>query len=252
MSTKQFISAEEHLAKLDVTEQQALDFILTNIDQPEKIYSAAFNNGVTNAMLSEITNFSTTVIGNYFEIAGFDSNELDQTSMLLNSDLGSLESLVDFNSNSGNLSNTSLSETVRSSLDNQNLIDFFFLEIFSFQTIDGIYDAEELGVGHLENVPATEESLESIFYGSLINMFSELDESELNLINKPSQNRNSEEFQMLLLDALDVSSLKGVRSDEELAQLVTAEAAKIIEAFFTGESILVGVLDHSFLGLATA
>jgi hypothetical protein len=95
MSRKQFISAEAHLAKFGVTVQQALDFIIANIDQPEVIYVTAREYGVTQAMLHEITDAPASVIDDYFTGAGFDPGRLDHTSILFNTDIGLLEDLVE-------------------------------------------------------------------------------------------------------------------------------------------------------------
>ena len=254
MSSKQFISAEEHLAKLGITVQQANDFIDANVGNPELLFSAARQNSVTNSMLNEITNIPTDIIGNYFTNAELDKNELDQTSSLINSDLGTLESLIDFNGNSGSLSNTSLSEAVKPQLNVPLSYSptFNFGQLKPFYSNDEIYDAEELGVGSLVNVPANNESVESIFFGSLIKMFSALDESELNQINSFPNNDNSVEYQLLLLGALNESPSVIAWSDEQLAELVVDEAVDIINNYWESGNILVGVLDHSFLGLATA
>ncbi len=250
MSSKQFISAEEHLAKLDVTEQQALDFILTNIDEPEVIYLAAFENGVTIAMLSEITNISTTVISDYFVAVDLQPEKLDYTSTLINFDLGSLEALVDFNDNVGILSNDSFRNTVRSLVNDPLDYDYSFKPVIpGLQDKDGIYDADELGVGHLTDVPATSENLESLFFGSLINMFNALDETELNQIKAFPADGNQEEFQALIIDALSESPENFSWTDEQLAESVSEYAAEIIEELWN-DSPLVGALDHSYLALA--
>lgn len=259
MSTKQFISAEEHLAKLGVTVQQAQDFIVENVGDPELLFNTARLNGVTSGMLSEIMNISTDIIQDYFTDADLPSIELDYTSLLINSDLGALEPLVNFNTNTGLLSNASLRETVQLLLespnpqmvDNPNRYDDFFGPAYSYSLNDGIYDAEELGVGHLKDVPATNESIESIFYGTLINLFSRLDETELNQINAFSEDSDPEEFQMLLIESLE-SPDTVIRSDSFLGGLVVQEAEDIINKFWEPGSDLVGVLDHSLLGIATA
>jgi len=253
MSRKQFISAEEHLAKLGVTVQQAFDFIVANVDKPEVIFSAARQYGVTNDMLSEITNATTIEIHDYFVNAGIDSIQLDWTSLLINSDLGSLEHLVDFNDNTGILSNASIREAVQPLIFLPDAYLFTWETIYDFAKNDGNYDAEELGVDHLIDVPATDESIESLFYGTLIKIFSALDQAELDEINVSREDGSSEEFQVLLLDALSESpSSTTVWTDEQLAELVTNEAVNVIDKFWTGEIEFVGVLDHSFLGLATA
>ncbi|WP_293005517.1 hypothetical protein [Nitrosomonas sp.] len=250
MSVKSFISAEAHLAKLGYSIKQANDFINANVGQAEIIFAAARENGVTTNMLNEISGHSTTVIREYFDVAGLNNKEVDYTSLLVNSDLGSLERLISFNERDGILSNSSLSDTVRSEINMPLNYDFTFVEYADFELNDGKYDAEELGVGHLVNVSATNESIESLFYGSIINIFSALDETELDQINTFPRNDDQEEFQLLILDALSESPTLIAWSEEELVDLVTSEAVNIIDKYW--ESNLVGVLDHSILGLATA
>ena len=250
MSTKQFISAEEHLAKLGVTVQQAQDFIIANVGLPEVIFAEAFNGGVTNSMLSEITNISTDIIGNYFTNANLDKNGLDQTSLLINSDLGAFESLVDFNNNSDILSTASLANDVQPLLIDPSLYDFVFGPVYVFQTSDGIYDSEELGVSHLGNVDATNESIESLFYGSLLNIFSAIDETELSQINAFSEDGNPDDLQALLIDSLSDTSTPTAWTNEELKNHVTQEAVNIMNEYLVTD--VIGVLDLSFLGLAVA
>jgi len=252
MSAKQFITAEEHLAKLEITMQQASDFIDANINQPDLMFSTARDFGVTINMLSEIADFTVSDIGEYFASNGHDSIELSYTSILINSDLGTLETLVSFNTNSGILSNAALSDVVGPLLNEPLTLPFTFRSIYDFAPEDEIYDAEELGVGHLNNVLATDENIESLFYGTLINIFTALDETELNQINVFPKDEKPEDFQALLFEVLSESPPTVARTDEELANLVTEEGIEIINKFWSGESELVGVLDHSFLGLATA
>ncbi len=251
MSTKSFITAEAHLDKLGVSVQQALDLIVEHLDRPEVIFTAARQNGITNAMLNEITQVSTDTIAHYFTSAGFNHVELDYTSLLINFDLGDLENLVAFNENSGVLSNNVLSEAVRPLLNEPLTYDFTFGPIYShIQPNDGIYDAEELGVSHLNDVPATDENIESLFYGSLINMFSVLDASELNQIEAFPKANNLDGFQALLVEALEDNSTSTEWTDQQLFDLVTEEAAEVIDLFWAND--FVGVLDHSYLGVAVA
>ncbi|MCB1984290.1 MAG: hypothetical protein H6936_16345 [Burkholderiales bacterium] len=250
MSRKQFISAEEHLAKLGLTVQQAFDFIAANVDKPEVIYSAAFDAGVTNSMLNEITNISTSTINDYFSAADLPFQKLDYTSMLINFDLGILETLVDFNNNTGILSNSALRETVKPLV--VDLYDDSFESVIPYlQPNDGVYDSDELGVGHLTNVPATSDNLESLFYGSLINIFKTLDQTELNQIQEFQNNdANQEDFQALLIESLSDAPENFTWSDEQLADLVSSEAAHVITTLWSGIEP-VGILDPSYLGLAT-
>jgi hypothetical protein len=256
MSTKPFISAEEHLAKLGVTVEQAFDFISANLDKPEFIFATARAHGVTNAMLNEIADVSTDTIRDYFSYANKDNKILDYTSILINFDLGPLEALVNFNNNIGILSNAALSDAVQPLLIEPLVLDFTFVPVYAhIQPNDGVYDAEELGVSHLGAVPATDENIESLFFGTLINLFKSIDRIELDQI-KSFENGDPAEFQSLLSSALSDSPVSGEWSDEELASLVIEEAVKTINRYFNlypdseVASELVGVLDHSFLGVA--
>lgn len=245
MSVKAFISAEAHLAKLGFTVQQAKAFIESNASKPDVIFATARQYGVTTNMLSEISGYSNDVIRGYFDASGEKSAELDYTSLLVNSDLGNLENLVGFNEKTGALSNASLRATVKSFLSDKNSYEPTFSAIHTES--DGIYDAEELGVGHLLHVAATNENIESLFYGTLINIFERIDKSELSEINNPSLDKNSNEYKQLLLNALTDSPDTIAWSDKQMVDLVTEEAAHIIDQYWSAS--LVGVLDHSYLGI---
>ena len=246
------MSAEAHLAKFGVTIQQANDFILMNVEQPNVIYDIARDKAVTISMLSEITSFHEDVIREYFASSDLDAKLLDDTSILINSDLGALEGLVAFNDNTGILSTISLKEEVQLRLDSPFVYEFVFVPPQEWEKLmseDDIYDAEELGVTHLSNVPATSESIESLFYGTLLNIYSTLDEVELDRLNEARDSGTLHESQELLNEALADSSSPVVWADEILAELVIVEAANIVNNFFDDVSI-VGVLDQSFLGFS--
>lgn len=245
------MSAATHLAKFGVTVEQAYDFIIANVDQPEIIFDTAEEFAVTTAMLSEITQFSTAVISNYFASFNLDTGKLDETHILINSDPDALSSLVTLNTRTGILSNESLRGFVQQALNDPSQYDAVFGPQFPFQDDDDIYDAEELGVITLSNIPATTASIESLFYGSLINMFLRFDQTELNQIVffPVAERRGSDDFQAFVFEALSDISLTAPRPDDELAGLVVREAAILITELVE-DSTIVGVLDQSFLGLA--
>lgn len=264
MSVKPFISAEPYLNSFGITVQQAREFIDSSIEHPEIIFEVAFEYGVTTAMLSEIKGYPKEIVKEYFNIIdpkAIDGRSLDGKSALVNSDSGSLEQLVNFNNKTGILSNAALKNGVEKILktdENEQHIPFtlFYDPTFAPESKDrqknGFYDAEELGVGNLENIPATSESLESLFYGSIINMFSAIDESEWNQITAlRNTNDSTESYHALLLTSLQSPS-STVWPDEKMAMMVQDEASYIIEKYWAHGEVLVGILDHSFLGLATA
>lgn len=245
--SRQTISAKEHLAKFGLTVKDAEEFIEVNLDRPGTIFDAALDYGVTTKMISEITNHSQDIICDYFTSAELECTMLDNTSILLNSDFDALESLVDFNKNTGILSNNSIREQVIPLLFTEDILHGFFKPIYSFQGADGLYDDVELGVEHLDDVSATDESIESLFYGTLINMFSTLDASELTQINEFHKNGETEDFQALFIDALsDKPDI--VWPEERMLELVTDTAANVMNGFFIGQHNFGGILDPLLMG----
>ncbi|HNP26526.1 MAG TPA: hypothetical protein PKM20_07280 [Nitrosomonas sp.] len=93
------MSAESHLAKFGVTVPQALNFLVANVQQPETIFNVSSQFAITTEMLSEITNLSASIVRDYFAASGLNASELDDTSILINADLGSFTNFVSFNKN---------------------------------------------------------------------------------------------------------------------------------------------------------
>jgi len=229
-------SAQIHLATYGVTVQQAKDFVFSHVDQPEIIFSIAKQYGVTTPMLSDITNFSMDAIANFFASFGMNTDELNgivpvntPTSghKLLPENLASLGNLIVFNTNSGVLSTDSLSGRVFGNSYEPDYAEVFDPKNYQGAS-DGVFTAEELGVAHLENLPATAGTLESLIYGTMINAFRAIDEPEiiqivayLNAHPDPTDNTVTSEFTMLMNDVFgDPSSDPVFRDDEQLANAV--------------------------------
>lgn len=226
------MSVETQLTKFGVTIQQAKDFINSNIRNPGNIFQAARDFGITSEMLSELSGYSVDDVRGYFDSIGKNSKNLDFTKILINNDLNSLESLIATNGKEGILSNDSLQKSVLSKIKDPGDYEDFFQPVKSYQDDDGVYDADELGVSSLGSIPATAKSLESVFYGSLINIFSRLDDVELNQI-KVFPNKESGEYRSLLVNALN-SPAEVSRNDVDLANLVVNEAVDTIKHYWDG------------------
>ena len=245
--------AEKYLTDLGITVEQANNFINANIGDPQRIFKTASEYGVTTRMLSEISGYSRDNVQKYFVDVNPDWSKLLDKSKLVNSDLGSLEDIVAFNTREGILSNASLRAIVKpkiDSLDYANYDETFVSSFPDLQLKDSLYTSGELGVEHIDNIEAISENIESLFYGTLINIFSTLDESEFDQIIAFPDNGNSEDFQALLLAALKEPPIPIVWNDEQLVDKVTDAAVNTLEEYWTGD--LFGILDHSYLGLATA
>jgi len=241
-------TGQEVLAHYQITVDQAHEFIWANIEQPDVIFDTAEEFGITTQHLSDITGYSTEIISDFFGSFKLDTIELDDIRILFNSELDAGVGLVEFNDRSDVLSTASLGSLVKANVE---ILDYndFFEPIFSYQKDDGLYTPDELGVSHLgNNVPATEESIESLVYGTLINVYAGLDDSELSALKNFSHTAtNVNEYRALLTDAL---SDPATRSDEELVGLIADETAVLINEFWYGDIMVNGTLDLSLLGLA--
>lgn len=237
-----------------ITVEQAKGFIVANINNPEVIYNAVSELGITTQHLSDITGYSADVIKDYFESAGLSAKLLDEVKLLFNSDLGNLDYLVNFNNHTGSLSTTSLSEQVKTSLDDPSQFDALFKSIYGYEEADGLYTPDETGISHLGNIKAAPESLESIFFGTLINILNSLDIDELKQIANfpPITKDNLNDFTALISDSLSDMPTTPY-PDSYLEEFVVKDAVTLIEDYWGPDSQVIGILDDSpFLGLVIA
>jgi hypothetical protein len=174
--------AEKRLSELGFTLSQAIDFINTNVNQPQIIFDVASEHGVNTRMLSEISGYSKDVVHEYFLNAGYDSATINtqlNTNLLVNSNLGSLESLVAFNEREGVLSNASLREVVKPTIDANYDYDGTFGPANLNQSDDGVYSSGELGVENLNDVLATQIGFIDSRNGAVVHMINEAAELTL-------------------------------------------------------------------------
>ncbi|UJP04866.1 MAG: hypothetical protein LZF61_08400 [Nitrosomonas sp.] len=247
-------TGEEVLKYYGITKDDAVNFVLTNADNPELVYDAAWDSGITtqhlNDILNEIPGISVDVIKDYFEGAGLDTLALDEVRILFNANLGDLNYLVGTNDLSGVLSIEALRSQVKASVDNDTYNDFFEYT-WGYQAADGVYSPDELGSDQIGSVPATHESIESLFYGTLINQYIALDADEIEQITNFGDLTadNFDAFQVMLQAALGDVPSNTIWTDKVLAELVYGEAIDIINGYEA--SSWIGKLDPIYLGLAT-
>ncbi|PSJ16085.1 hypothetical protein [Nitrosomonas supralitoralis] len=239
-------TGQEVLEYYGIPVDLAIDFINENIDQPEIIFNLANDAGITIKHLSDITGYSTDSISDYFSSSGLNSKSLNEVKLILNSSLGDLESLVKYNDHNGVLSTASLNEIVEartSAVDYEYYFTPFWL---GYELADNVLTSDELGVSNLGDLPANTESIEYVIFGTLINLYSYLDETEISQLKQFSHNEsNRNEYRSLLIEDLKDSANY---TDQALADLVVNETVTLIEEFWDVDTV--GVLDHSLLGLA--
>jgi len=230
------MSAESHLSLFGVSVEQANDFILSHVTEPQVIFDAASQLGIPTSMLSEITDYSTDVISDYFQEAGLDSSELDQGSLAGKRELITksaalfFDDFIVFNDNTGDLSTDSLREGVIAKTNANDYFAFFNPENFKGAE-DGVFTPEELSIEHLGDIPATTENLESLYYGSFISLFRTIDEDEF------------WEFFELILSNPDILEEDFEPTSDEAIQLVNILKDPAEKPFFNNVKMAIFAID---------
>ncbi len=167
------MSTESHLTSLGVTIQQANDFILSHINEPEIIFNTAQQFGITALMLSEITGFSTSDISTYFVSFGLNAADLDEVGL----PVASLTNYLAFNDSTGALSIAALRENIIAATNPEDYFSAFNPSKF-IGSEDGVFTPDELGTARLGNVAANTENIESLVLGTFIHVYKAIDISE--------------------------------------------------------------------------
>jgi len=209
------MSASTHLAQFGVTLQQARDFVFSNVNNPGTIYAVSKQFGVTNEMLAEIVGggFTAQQVSNFFTERGFDGPALGglpssgdessgdgtsggggsggdssgggttppatDTDTLVPAELQAvLSALVTPNTRTGILSNAELRAAVLS----QGVSQAQYNALFSPASLDdngnGTLELSELGLTSGASFAATSDTLESLVYGSMLNLLERIDLNE--------------------------------------------------------------------------
>lgn len=114
---------------------------------------------------------------NYDDATDFITDQDNSYQEFLPADMEALASLVGLNTYTGELSNASIREQVIALTGSDAYYEAFDPSNYEGSS-DGVFTTEELGLSHLSNLPATTETLESLFYGTIINTFKAIDMDE--------------------------------------------------------------------------
>lgn len=251
-------TGQEVLKFYGIEQQDAMSFITANIDNPEVIFNVALQYGITTQHLSDITGYDSLDISIYFQELGMDPHQLNDVRILANTLSGDfvtfargpaddfeLSKLIDFNNQTGVLSNASLREQIKADLDNSPMYDAFFQPVFGYQNADGLYTPDETGVSRLGNFEATSENLESIFFGTLINILNSAETEEMDQI---ASSEDINETVLLIADALIDKPTESL-PDNLLEYGITLYGTDIIMEYFSEGNTTIGILDGTpYLG----
>ena len=167
-----------------------------------------------------------------------------------------LQNLVSLNQNTGVLSNAN----VRSIALQQGVSAERYDQLFSPSRIDlngdGVLSTNELGLSALGNLPATSDTVASLLYGTVINVFHALDMQELTNIgnfvnahaNEIAYNPNSPyvaQLESMMVDALSTPAAQPIMSDAQIANALGMVVAGMAQSYGNGGALF----DDAFSGI---
>ena len=272
------MNAAESPSSKGVSMQQASDWVQERLERPGEIFSICLEFGINSTMLAEIVQPFVPGVGPsdveaFFTQLGFDALQLRNAgalgpvpmptpvdpggpvvSGLLPPEYGALLSLVSLNDNGGALSNASLREASLAQTPQGG--DYWSL--FSPAQVgghgDGTWSTSELGFTGLGPLPATAETLESLFYGTVIRLVRSIDQQEVSQLDAFVQANaaaldggNAAAVSSLIQQLSQVFSTPAsvpVVPDQELAAFLPFATASAVQLVGSGNPDLFG----SFLG----
>lgn len=176
--------AASHLAQYGIDLQDAVAFVQANQGNPVLLLNISRDYGLTFDMLGELFgNLSGGEVEAYFRSHGLLENEPEPGSggaALIPAQWAKVATVVALNENAGELSNASIRAKVIAQTGEAAYLKAFDPMQYEAEGTpsDGILTAEELGLGHLANLPATVETVESLLYGTIIKIQQSLDMTE--------------------------------------------------------------------------
>lgn len=269
------------LSSKGVSMQQASDWVQANLGQPINIYNVCLEFGINSAMLAEIVQpfvpgVSAFDVEAFFSTQGFNALALRNAGPLpptpmpqpvpvpqpgpgeggfgsfFPQEFAGLFSFITLNDNTGALSNASLREASMAQSGQGSAYWTLFNAASIGGSDDGVWTAAELGFGGLGNLPATAETLESLFYGSIIRVVRSIDQQEVNQLEAfVTANESALELGnptavnsliSQLSQAFSTPAAVPLVSDQELAAFLPFVTSTAIQLVGTGNPDLFGGL----------
>lgn len=188
-------SAAQQLAQYGLTVDVARQWIAANLSNPKTVFDVCKNGGIDSTMIAEILNplipgFTAAGVESFFSSKGLNGSALKATPMvdpdagkieLVSKDLKDISGQLAMNNNTGELSTESLRKAVLQELSKSEYNAMF--EPTKYKgSADGIFTGAELGAPGLDSFAATTANLESLFYGTVINCYRNLSQSEMSFL----------------------------------------------------------------------
>lgn len=259
-------TASSVLAQHGWTTAQAAQWIQAHLNDPAQIQNAMASLGLDYTMLSEVAaqlqpGITPAQIQQFFQASIPQPQPQPQPGpqvpgageVVFPSELLAIVSL---NHNTGVLSNANL----RSIALQQGVSAERYDQLFSPQDIDwngdGTFSTSELGLSQLGNLPATSDTVASLLYGTMINVYHALDMQELMSIGNfvsthgtdIAYNPNSPyvaQLESMMLNALSTPAAPPIMSDAEIANFIGISVAGMAQAY--GDDF--ALFDDAFSGI---
>ena len=244
-------TASSVLAQHGISTAEAAQWIQAHLNDPALIQQATLSLGLDTTMLSEVAallqpGITPAQIQQFFQSAPPQPEpqpepepEPWEGEVVFPAELLAIVSL---NHNTGVLSNANL----RSIALQQGVSAERYDQLFSPQDIDwngdGTFSTSELGLSQLGNLPATSDTVASLLYGTMINVYHALDMQELisigNFVSTHgtdiAYNPNSPyvaQLESMMLNALSTPAAPPIMSDAEIANVIGLSVAGMAQAY---------------------
>lgn len=198
------MNAQQKLASLGVSMDAAYQFIIQNLNSPSTIYGVCEQFAISNEVLGEIVSYglgrsvSASDVAGYYNAHGLNGNKL------FNANLGSLVNtgnntstntgsnttpssfdglnvnvfgVITTNDNTGILSSASLKAAIVAQIGQSAYDQLFAVSGYDVNR-DGVISTADVGGGNFASQPATQASVESLFFGTSIRALKSIDLSE--------------------------------------------------------------------------
>lgn len=187
------MNTELHLSNLGVTMAQCRSFIAANMDKPANIFNAAKQHNIDSQMLAEIVadqfpGVKAEQVEAFFSSHGLNGKDLNAAILnptaVVQSWKGDspIKTLFAMNNNKGILATEFLRFDVLSKVDMNK-----YMNTFSPQHLpgsaDGVLSVADLGFSQIGDIAATWQNIESLYYGTMINLLRNITFSETVQIN---------------------------------------------------------------------
>jgi hypothetical protein len=178
---------------------------------------------------------------NSYGLRGADLREATSTASsalaFMPSDMSELAPLVTFDNATGILSTASLRAAVMAKTGESAYKAAFNPSAYSGAE-DGYFTASEIGVNGFSTFSATQENVESIFYGTMVNCLKAIDFTEINEIMGFIQNNGAalasgstatiEKFLDVMIDIFKDSTTQPVIPDNQMVEYIVASTSGLV------------------------